>query len=69
MTRTTICQTCRYFEPLEGGGGHCRRYAPRPAMLGEIAGVEDTHFRQWPEVEDDDWCGEWALVRPGDLKQ
>ena len=44
------CGNC-YYRP----GNECRRYAPRPA-LGAQAGYESL----WPEVCDDEWCGEWA---------
>ncbi len=40
------CETCRWWDSLTDVVGLCRRHAPR-------------RDREWPEVHDSDWCGEW----------
>lgn len=55
------CRVCRYFEPLINTGGQCRRYAPRPGRSHETDdGDYLPHHADWPRVEHDDWCGEFA---------
>lgn len=48
------CSNCRFFNPAGEGLFElpvCRRYPP----------VNDC----WPQVEDEDWCGEWQ-GKPGE---
>ena len=37
--------------------GECRRYAPRPTN-----DPDTSQFVFWPEVNREDWCGEWEVV-------
>jgi len=61
------CASCRWFEPIGavGEGGWCKRYPPQAVLHPEsrdprYAGcVEEEHVGFcWPEVSEDDWCGE-----------
>ena len=45
------CQNCRFSVERTAIRLECRRYAPRP--------LEATQRLGWPEVSNDDWCGEW----------
>lgn len=58
--RTTLrerCANCRFL--LDG---LCRRLPP--TMLPEVWRDSGTSIAKatWPEVDDDDWCGEWRLA-------
>jgi hypothetical protein len=46
------CEHCAFRDAI-----FCRRYAPRPAGPHEST----LHYEHatWPEVEFDDWCGEF----------
>lgn len=52
-----FCKTCRYWEANGRDAyedeGRCRRYAPRPLLLGDRI--------DWPLTSSSDWCGEFAL--------
>lgn len=67
------CVNCRFFA---GGMSECRRHAPRstPTMLMAVSQAvvhmdkdametwdAGAHKAAWPEVSDDDWCGEYEL--------
>lgn len=61
MTQSEHCETCRFFDPLEGPDseslGWCRRYPP--VYIGDeqhTRAVED-EFRQ-PIVDAVEFCGE-----------
>ena len=62
------CGSCRfgfYVEGTEKQGrcgiwGVCRRHAPRPLAGGVGTGHSDW---EWPTVNEDEWCGEWAYPR------
>ena len=55
---TNTCATCRYYKATERADsmydGHCKRYPP--VMSGQTA--------RWPMMLEDEWCGEWAGVKP-----
>lgn len=56
------CGTCR-FRRGDVKHGECHRYAPLPVIgvdAEEIAQLSGA--AKWPQVERDDWCGEWAGV-------
>jgi len=58
--RTQRCETCRYFyEEKANEVSECRRYPPRPVADPEDSGLLSAF---WPDVEQDQWCGEWSLV-------
>lgn len=75
--RTADCSTCRFFDlgrTLDGDEqeyGLCRRQAPIPAMRSSITlpDSEDVNISAlWPEVWEHDWCGEWAILRPNEVR-
>lgn len=52
-----LCKTCKYYksktssnEGISEYSGYCRRYPRIP--------LNNVRF-YIPEVDDDDWCGEW----------
>lgn len=54
-----VCETCKYYkeksESQEGASeasGYCNRY-PRVPMVATCV------YFYVPEVDKDDWCGEW----------
>lgn len=51
-----LCSTCCYRVR-----DRCRRYAPRPVVLGEVGGwsVDGALEAVWPIVRDEDVCGEY----------
>lgn len=51
------CAACVFFDASFDGAsyGLCRRGAPRFGPHGTLDGV-------WPEVDVDDWCGEFRKV-------
>lgn len=51
--RSQSCASC-YFRKT--GTNECHRYAPRPNLTynSPLVGLTD-----WPETEENDWCGEW----------
>jgi hypothetical protein len=58
------CWNCQYsvdFEENEKGEptkGMCRRYPPSPCTM-DISDNPDILNSTFPEVNEDDWCGEW----------
>jgi len=64
MKTSQTCETCRYFyEEKSNEISECRRYPPRPVADPEDAGLLSAY---WPDVEPDQWCGEWSLVSAGE---
>lgn len=57
------CESCKYFDKFaeHDDKGCCRRYSPR--LTVEMVDPKSEYinpFRAaWPEVEIDDWCGEY----------
>ncbi len=61
------CISCQYYDRDDGRSddgsaqrwGRCRRALPTvnptPAKAYMVEGV-------WPQIRDDDWCGEWTAV-------
>lgn len=40
--------------------GYCRRHAPRPLVLPNVEGVEQTRTDTlWPETPPSSWCGDY----------
>jgi hypothetical protein len=61
---TKSCSSCKYYKPDYEGStqGLCRRFPPVlvPAHPLRIA-IEDPNIEtQWPEVNQEDWCGEYV---------
>ncbi|MEA3226412.1 MAG: hypothetical protein U9Q07_10725 [Planctomycetota bacterium] len=46
------CKSCRFFDK-----GHCRRYPPRAAQVGEPGRAR--WVQHLPIVNEDDYCGEF----------
>lgn len=70
--RKERCETCRFWNadgPASEHPGYadlreCRRHAPVPVQLGNIAlsiRLESSTGSEcgWPTTAPDDWCGEW----------
>lgn len=59
------CASCFYFtnDGRDDGSGLCRRYAPRP--ISDDLVKLGNHPITWPEVEVDDWCGEFKAPAKG----
>ncbi|MBU1605685.1 MAG: hypothetical protein KKD08_02595 [Alphaproteobacteria bacterium] len=45
------CENCKFYQAMSS---ECRRYAPSPAE-----GDKKAH---WPNVAQDDWCGEFVAA-------
>jgi len=60
MHEKIICKTCKYSKVKHKHNytiRQCRRYAPRKIHGSAIGYVKEL----FPEVKDDDWCGEWDI--------
>lgn len=64
-----VCGQCRHFRLFERAGvdtpqeGHCKRYAPRPALADGDA-LPGRQWAAWPMVRcDESACGELELRR------
>lgn len=64
------CVTCAFAEPIAAGDDglprtECRRYPPqvvvlrKPTILRSKPDGYDAPVMVWPQVDSDDWCGEW----------
>lgn len=53
------CVNCRYYDPDSLGDewGACRRRAPVPIPFHRLE--DEGGSAAWPEVYEDDWCGEY----------
>ncbi len=51
------CSQCKFFQSQQT---ECRRYAPSPQ--------EGDTKAQWPNVAQDDWCGEFVAAQDADRK-
>lgn len=52
----STCRTCKFWEPLGGENGECRRFPPAVVVF-------DTDvFAEGPTVDAEYWCGEWRAV-------
>ena len=58
------CESCKFFEPNSPQQGACRRMPPVPFATGP-----DQVTSAFPTVQQNSWCGEWAirLVIAGEL--
>jgi len=63
----TACKDCTHWNDRSGRGmvGRCRRYAPR-CICGVGTGESDVMFA---ETNSDDWCGEFAPIKPAPAPQ
>lgn len=60
------CGTCVFFLREDETSGECRRYPPSvPYMIESDGSPRQLVFASTPDVEDDQWCGEYR--RPGIL--
>ena len=51
-----LCESCKYHF-----GYSCHRYAPKPMIWHSTSGdgFGESPVSLWPDVDSDDWCGEW----------
>jgi hypothetical protein len=57
------CGECNFFTPYsedDHGKGRCQRYPPVPVYVAYNEGVDS----RWPEVNGNDWCGEFRPPKP-----
>lgn len=54
--RTEICRECRFCHYSRAEGMFCRRFPPSFAYDYQTG----TSNPQWPAVNSDHWCGEFA---------
>jgi hypothetical protein len=56
------CRRCRYsYELPDDVVYQCRRYAPRPLTVEDDPEKDEaTYWGEWPQVFNDQWCGEFA---------
>jgi len=52
---TPACRNCRFYSAPGNAIGKCRVKAPVAISFGLDQGKS-----QWPNVEANDWCGEWV---------
>lgn len=54
------CQTCRWFDRVDGNTGLCRFEPPTviPAQMETNSKAKTKPFTAWPLVRNLDWCGE-----------
>jgi hypothetical protein len=52
------CSECKYFNPIRATVGQCRRYPPQ-VIVHNAEGQPDWKEDVWPEVYDNEWCGEF----------
>lgn len=66
------CGTCKHLSPCKNSQvvperTECRCHPPQVVL------VKDQRTSVWPEVEDEDWCGQWAegkqQVKPGTKRE
>lgn len=71
---TEGCASCRYSfvrresdfltSPSSSDVRRCRRLPPAIGQAGFDFGARSASF---PRVQDDDWCGEYALLHPREI--
>lgn len=67
MEAERTCETCRWFNPTpvpdREPEGECRRFPPQHTPVYEDPENDDPGrhwFWYFPQVQQDEWCGEWA---------
>ena len=58
MTKTRLCQSCRWWAP----DGTCRALPPSPCLT-PYRGKVTPRRAVWPLVLPTDWCGRWKRRR------
>jgi hypothetical protein len=60
------CGNCRFWLSKQADEGECRRYAPRPTLRPreDEEGTVLPLFAYFPQMFEDEWCGEFQ-PRPG----
>lgn len=57
------CRSCIFYDNLDTppGTGLCRARPPlaTPNLRGEVV-------VGWPQINDNDWCGDWEEIESGD---
>jgi hypothetical protein len=60
---TICCSHCAMFRPFkESELGSCVRFPPVPNASFDSNRSEWSVLTQWPEVNHDDFCGEWLKM-------
>lgn len=54
------CENCRFYYG-DQRSSECRRYAPRCLIVTTT--IEHDPLAFWPEVDPDEWCGEYEEKR------
>jgi hypothetical protein len=54
MSDKNTCESCRF-----NGGFSCRRNPPTVVTLPNEYGPGEHAETAWPEVNREDWCGQW----------
>ncbi len=54
--KMNTCESCKFFQQIDGKQGMCRRMPPSPFPSGP---GQVTSY--WPSVQFGHWCGEWAM--------
>lgn len=61
--REERCETCRFVLHHKGFDTyHCKRHAPI-AYAGSFGPDRFCDNKYWPNVKNDDWCGDWEPDR------
>lgn len=58
MKATRTCQDCWYYRRVAEGTGTCHRHPPRPRTILDPDSDGHGLIAMWPQVEDEDFCGE-----------
>lgn len=58
------CASCKFFEPSAHGDGTCQRYPPTIMRNVDPSDGASYYYSARPEVEVEDWCGEWKRIDP-----
>ena len=67
--KPSLCESCQFYVSVFRSLGECHRYPP-------VAALELVHRNNvpvfttqrpegggWPQVSNEDWCGEWRAVK------
>jgi hypothetical protein len=54
------CFDCKFYQRMNADGGMCRRYAPRPILMGQMEAGRAASSTLQPTVSANAWCGEFV---------
>lgn len=52
------CKDCKWWRKSRGGNGGCHRHAPSVRLLVTMNEYLE-HYGLWPQVHEDDFCGDF----------